>query len=40
MHLAGAGEASAGRGGEGDGEPGASRRRGLELRGGGADAPA
>jgi hypothetical protein len=35
IHLAGAGDAAAGRGGEGDGEPGASHRRAIELRGGG-----
>jgi hypothetical protein len=35
LHLAGAGDAAPVRGGEGDSEPRASRRRALELRGGG-----
>jgi hypothetical protein len=39
-HLAGACGAAAGHGGAGDGEPGASRQRAQELRGGGAGASA
>jgi hypothetical protein len=35
LHLAGVGDAAPVRGGEGDSEPRASRRRALELRGGG-----